>query len=187
MPKPSDFTGDRWPGRKPGNYKWYEIQDAVDYFEEFEKPKIIYPNILSKPEFTYDKHGWYTNQKCFIISLEDKYLLGLLNSKLNYYLFEKFLPKLRGGFYEPSYVFFKFFPIKKPDLKNEIEKSLHDTIISNVDLMLQLNKDLQTATLPDQKEQIGARIAHTDEKINRMVYRLYGLSEEEIRIVDNFR
>jgi len=42
------------------------------------------------------------------------------------------------------------------------------------DLMLQLNNDLQSATLPDQKEQLKARIGHTDEKINRMVYALYG-------------
>ena len=42
MPKPKDFAGDKWEGRKPGSYKWYEIQDAVDYYAEFEKPKIIY-------------------------------------------------------------------------------------------------------------------------------------------------
>jgi hypothetical protein len=53
--------------------------------------------------------------------------------------------------------------------------------------MLQLNKELQSATLPDNKEQIKARIGHTDDKINRMVYRLYGLTEEEIQIVENFR
>jgi hypothetical protein len=52
--------------------------------------------------------------------------------------------------------------------------------------MLQLNKELQSATLPDHREQIKARIDHTDEKINRLVYQLYGLTEEEIRIVENF-
>ena len=186
MPKPKDFTGDKWPGRKPGSYKWFEMQDAVDYWEEFEKPKIIYPNILSKPEFTFDDSSWYTNQKCFIISLVDKYLLGILNSKLNFYLFEQYLPKLRGGFYEPSYIFFKTFPIKTPDLTNPSESSLHASIITNVDLMLQLNKELQAATLPDRKEQLKARIGHTDEKINKMVYQLYGLTEEEIQIVENF-
>jgi len=187
MPRPKDFTGEKWPGRKPGSYKWYEIQDAVDYYGEFEKPKIIYPNILSKPEFVFDDSCWYTNQKCFIIALVDKYLLGILNSKLNLYLFEKYLPKLRGGFYEPSYIFFKSFPIKKPDLSNENETSLHAAIIANVDLMLQLNRELDAATLPDRREQLKARIGHTDEKIDRMVYRLYGLTEEEITIVENFR
>ena len=44
-PKPSNYTGNDWPGRKPGSYKWYEIQDSIDYFKEFEKPKIVYPEI----------------------------------------------------------------------------------------------------------------------------------------------
>jgi len=41
------------------------------------------------------------------------------------------------------------------------------------------------ATLPNQKEQLKARIGHTDDKINRMVYQLYGLTAEEIGIVEN--
>jgi hypothetical protein len=53
--------------------------------------------------------------------------------------------------------------------------------------MLQLNKDLQAATLPDQKEHLKARIGHTVEKINKMVYQLYGLTAEEIEIVETFR
>jgi adenine-specific DNA-methyltransferase len=159
----------------------------VDYYTEFEKPKIIYPNILSKPEFTFDPEGWFTNQKCFIISIEDNYLLGILNSTLNFYLFEKYLPKLRGAFYEPSYIFFKHFPIKRPDNSIESEKSLHDSIIINVDLLLQLHKDLRAATLPDQKELIKTRIEYCDDQINRMVYQLYGLTEEEIAVVEKIR
>jgi len=53
--------------------------------------------------------------------------------------------------------------------------------------MLQLNKDLEEVTLPDQKEQIKARIGHTDEKISMIVYQLYGLTVKEIQIVENFR
>ncbi|MEI7501184.1 MAG: hypothetical protein WCK84_12145 [Bacteroidota bacterium] len=70
---------------------------------------------------------------------------------------------------------------------NPSETSLHAAIITNVDLMLQLNKYLEAATLPDQKDKIKARIGYTDDKINGMVYQLYGLTEEEIMIVENFR
>ena len=35
-----------WNGRKPGAYKWYEVQDTIDYYEEFEKPKIIFAEIV---------------------------------------------------------------------------------------------------------------------------------------------
>jgi hypothetical protein len=58
-----------------GEY-WWELR-ACDYYEEFKEPKIIYPNICKKPEFTFDSNGLYTNQKCFIIPSSDKYLLGL--------------------------------------------------------------------------------------------------------------
>src|SRR5215211_8854234 len=53
-PKPKDWSGGRWPGRKPGSYKWYEIQDAIDYFELFEKPKITYQEIQTYSAFGYD-------------------------------------------------------------------------------------------------------------------------------------
>lgn len=65
--------------------------------------------------------------------------------------------------------------------------TLHAAIITNVELMLQLNKDLEAAKLPDRREQLKARIGHTDEKIKRMVYPLYRLTVEKIAIVENFR
>jgi hypothetical protein len=75
-------------GRKPGPYKWYEIQDNVAYYQDFEKPKIIYPNMTSVLPFVYDKGAFYTNQKCFIITGERLgYLTAFFNSKLFRYCF----------------------------------------------------------------------------------------------------
>jgi hypothetical protein len=68
-----------------GEY-WWELR-ACEYYDEFEKTKIIYPNILKKPEFAFDVDKNYTNQKCFIIPIDDKYLLGILNSKIDYFFF----------------------------------------------------------------------------------------------------
>jgi hypothetical protein len=98
-----------------GDY-WWELR-ACDYYEEFEKPKIVYPNICKQPEFTFDGKMLYTNQKCFIISVPDKYLLSTLNSSITFFLFKNILPKLRGDFYEPSYKYMKDFPI--PDISIE--------------------------------------------------------------------
>ncbi len=183
-PKPKNFKGEKWEGRKPGNYKWFEIQDSIDYYKEFEKPKIIYPNILKQPEFTFDLNGWFTNQKCFIISLDDKYLLGLLNSNLNYYLFEKNLPKLRGGFYEPSYVFFKHFPIKKIDSKNINEFEQKKIIEKLVEQLLQLNEEKANTKLETKLNQLQSKIDYCEEKINTIVYQLYELTNEEIKIIE---
>ena len=165
-----------------GDY-WWELR-ACDFYDEFEKPKIIYPNICKQPEFTFDNNKWYTNQKCFIIAMDDKYLLGILNSKLDYFLFEKYLPKLRGGFYEPSYVFFKNFPIKNINEKNKTEKNQHDEMVHLVETMLQLQKEKQQTSLPDKLNQLETRIQYNDDKINKLVYELYGLNEEEVEIVE---
>jgi len=42
-PKPKNWKGEKWEGRKPGAYEWYEIQDTIDYYQEFEKAKILWP------------------------------------------------------------------------------------------------------------------------------------------------
>jgi type I restriction-modification system DNA methylase subunit len=165
-----------------GNY-WWELR-ACDYYAEFEKPKLIYPNICKKPEFTFDSDGPYTNQKCFIIPMPDKYLLGLLNSSLMFFLFRLLLPKLRGDFYEPSYVFFKDFPIRTIDFNNPSEKAMHDKLVSLVDRMLELHKKKNSLPPSAEREKIEREIAITDEKIDEIVYELYGITEEERKIIE---
>jgi adenine-specific DNA-methyltransferase len=183
MPKPKNWRGTDWKGRKPGTYQWYEIQDTIDYYLEFEKPKIIYPNICKRPEFTFDKAGLYTNQKCFIIPLPDMYLLGILNSKVIFFLFRSILPKLRGGFYEPSYVYFKDFPIRPIDFSNPTDKACHDKMVELVERMLTLHKQLLAAKTPDEETRIQRQIDAIDQQIDNLVYELYVLTETEIKIV----
>ncbi len=165
-----------------GDY-WWELR-ACDYYEEFEKPKIIYPNICKEPEFTFDNDSNYTNQKCFIISVPDKYLLGILNSKLNYFLFMMTLPKLRGGFYEPSSVFFTNFPIRPIDPSDPADVARHDRMVSLVEKMLDLNRRLAGARTGQDKIFISREIEATDARIDALVYELYGLSEEEIALIE---
>jgi type I restriction-modification system DNA methylase subunit len=187
MPKPKDFTGAKWPGRKPGSYKWYEIQDAVDYYEEFEKPKILLPDIALSMQATDDQNHFFCVNTAYIIPTDDKYLLALLNSKLVHLFYSKLSSSIRGGYLRFIRQYVETIPIKLIDKADVSGKSLYVSLISHVTLMLQLNKELQSATLPDQKEQLKSRIGHTDDRINRMIYQLYGLTEEEVAVVENFR
>ncbi len=166
-----------------GEY-WWELR-ACDYYETFEKPKIIYPNICKKPEFVFEETSYYTNQKCFIIPVSDKYLLGILNSSITTFLFRSILPKLRGDFYEPSYVYFKHFPIRTIDFNNPTDKANHDKMVQLVEQMLALNKQLAAAKAPQTKTVLQRRIDATDKQIDELVYRLYGLTAAEIEIVEN--
>ncbi len=77
------------------------------------------------------------------------------------------------------------FPIKKVDLKNKTEKSLYDEIVKSVESIIALQKEKQQTNLPDKLEQLKARIKYTDYKINKLVYSLYGLSEEEISLIEH--
>jgi len=165
-----------------GEY-WWELR-ACEYYAEFDKPKIIYPNICKQPEFTFDRSGIYSNQKCFIIPIEDIYLLGILNSSLTYYLFRSILPKLRGDFYEPSYIYFKGFPIRSLDISNVNDSALHNRMVSLVDQMLALHKQLHEARTPQDQTRLQRQIEATDRQIDALVYELYWLTEEEIKIVE---
>jgi len=162
---------------------WWELR-ACDYYAEFDKPKIIYPNICKQPEFTFDNSVWYTNQKCFIIPLDDKYLLGILNSKVTFFLFKAFLPKLRGDFYEPSYIYFKNFPIRPINFADPTDAARHARMVSLVQQMLTLQQQLATESLPQTKTMLKRQISTVDRQIDALVYELYGLSEGEVGIIN---
>ena len=163
-----------------GEY-WWELR-ACDYYDEFEKTKIVYPNICKQPEFTFELTNSFTNQKCFIIPIADKYLLGVLNSSLCYFLFRKTLPKLRGDFYEPSYVYFKDFPIRTINFTDTTDKARHNNMVSLVERMLALHK--QKPRTPQEQEMVKREIESTDRQIDNLVNELYGLTEEDIRTVE---
>lgn len=69
-------------GRKPGRYQWYEIQDDVAYFEVFDGPKLIFPDIAKGPQFCLDTSGHYLANTAYCLGVDDLYLLGVLNSQL---------------------------------------------------------------------------------------------------------
>lgn len=152
-----------------GDY-WWELR-ACDYYDEFEKPKIVYPNILKQPEFTFDQTGIYTNQKCFIIPSDDLYLLGILNSSVSMFLFTQMFPKLRGDFYEPSWVFFQNFPIPVVDFSDQVSVARHDQFVALVGAMLQLTH--ATPQLPQDKARKQEAIAALNIQLDELVFQLY--------------
>lgn len=166
-----------------GDY-WWELR-ACDYYDKFTQPKIIYPNISKQPEFTFDNSLNYTNQKCFIIPKDDKYLLGILNSRMTFLLYKSLLPKLRGDFYEPSYVYFKDFPIHKINLKNSTDKSNHDNLIRLVEQIMTAKSKLNEARNDGEREFYTNKCNMLEDAIDNIVYDLYDLSEAERDLIKN--
>lgn len=112
------------------------------------------------------------------------YLAGLLGSNLLAYYFRKRYNRNEKTFPEIRVAELRSLPIRTIDFSNSDEKALHDEMVKLVDRMLDLNKKLPEATLPQVKTTIQRQIDTTDKQIDQLVYKLYDLTEEEIKIVE---
>jgi len=103
-PQPSDWSGASgpWPGRKTGAYKWCEIQDSVDYFEAFDRPKIFWPEIGKLPRFSWDNEATFVNNKGFFLATDEPWLLAVLQARVQWFCISQLcVPlRLRGGLWQ---------------------------------------------------------------------------------------
>jgi len=83
-PKPRDWSGGRWLGRKAGSYEWYELQDSVEYYRAFDQHKIFWPDIAKFPRFSWEAGGLHVNDKGCIVVPEHPFVLGILQSRANW-------------------------------------------------------------------------------------------------------
>ena len=115
-PRPADWDGNSrdWSGRKPGSYRWFELQDAVEYWEEFAEPKVIYQEIQYHSCFAFDLKCKYLNNKAFMISSADAFLLGALNSPLMWWHNWRTLPHLKDEALSPMGYMVETLPIAQP-------------------------------------------------------------------------
>ena len=75
---------------------WWEMRACV-YYDAFDKPKIIYPDLSQGPKFSIDRKGNYFPNTAYFISADDEYLLALLNSKAEWFFLEGVSDAMRGG------------------------------------------------------------------------------------------
>jgi hypothetical protein len=96
-PRPPSWTSPEkeWPGRKPGSYKWYELQDAVDYFPMFEKPKRVFQRIGFHSRIAFDDSGRFPNDSTTCLPVDNLYCCALLNSHVLWWFMWRFLPHMK--------------------------------------------------------------------------------------------
>jgi hypothetical protein len=166
-----------------GEY-WWELR-ACDYYEEFKKSKIAFPDISEKGNFCIDINlGFYTGNTTYFFPSIDLYLLGILNSQLMTYYYKNNYAVFRGGYLRFFEQYLKELPIHPINLSDPVDKARHDRMVKLVDSMLALHKQLSEAKSAAQKEIIQRQIDATDKEIDRLVYELYGLTDDEIKIVE---
>ena len=91
---------------------------------------------------------------------------------------------MRGGFFRYFAQYIEQLPIRTIDFSDPTDKARHDRMVEMVERMLALHKQRAATRTPAEKTQLQHQIDATDGQIDRLVYELYDLTEEEIEIVE---
>jgi hypothetical protein len=116
--------------------------------------------------------------------LKPEYVLGLLNSKLLFWRLGTMSSVFRGGWITCTKQYFGELPIRDIDFANAGEKAGHDQVVRLVNEMIALHQRRSIARTPQEKTALERQIAATDTQIDQLVYDLYGLTPDEIKIVE---
>ena len=117
-PRPADWRPTaaqrKWPGRKPGSYRWFEIQDNIAYWQAFAQPKIVYQVIQFYPSYALDRDGRLSNDKTFFLPSDDPWLLACLNAPVMWWRNWRRLPHLKDEALSPMGFLMERTPIPEP-------------------------------------------------------------------------
>lgn len=143
---------------------WWELR-SCDYYDLFDSKKIIYAEIAAKGHFTLDEIGVYCDMTAFMLDTDSLYILGLLNSKLITFIFSSISSEIRGGFLRWKKQYVNKLPIA---FASEDKKSAIVDLVININQLRDSNTDTSDIEI----------------QIDELVYELYGLTNEEIKIIE---
>ena len=153
-------NGERIKARKKTSNKWFETQDSISYWEDFLKQKIVWKRIGSILRFSYDEKGLFgLDSTCIMIGDDVQIICTMLNSYMGQYLLKE-SPKTGTGDLIVSVQALE--PILLPKIIDRV--SLKKLLQHQ---MKHYNNDIQI-------------------KINNIVYKAYGLDENEMTFVDSY-
>jgi hypothetical protein len=162
---------------KEGIMQWYNLRPCT-YYNEFERAKILYPDISERGGFCWDKDQFFFNNTIYMITNSEKYWVGLLNSSLLSWYYKQIASNLgkKGVRYFKQFV--ELIPIC------ELSNAEKDKMNLYVDQMHATKKQFQLAKTESDKNYLERKCEALDNQIDKLVYKLYGLTEEEIKIVE---
>lgn len=224
--------------RQDKGKNWWNLR-ACDYYDEFQKPKIIYYHTAINHHFYLDTEGYYISANCYFISNTDTFIQAILNSKifdyLKGYLFPHFgdVEKSRGVRLDANKMYNLPIPVVTEEIKGNFNKLAKEISVKSLELYR-----LQESTISFIKQEYGLSLSNSQSKgfaemgwnqitellnkqkikmsiegkeafnnwlkekqhnllklkqqvsliegeINQEVYKLYNLTEDEIRIIEN--
>lgn len=153
--------------KKTGN-KWFETQDQISYYDEFEKEKIVWSDIATEPSFSLLPAGYYFNNTAYMIYGDNlKYILAIANSTVIKWLFPRIATDLGSG---GSRYFKQFVEVLPFPVVNSHNNHLADQIEGLVD-------QIQSTEDESARKSISTQI-------DQLVYQLYDLTPDEISIIE---
>jgi len=154
--------------KKTGN-KWFETQDQIAYYSEFEKEKVVWNRITDTINFSYIQKNYFVLDSTFFITGSKlKYIICILNSKTS----QKWIKMSAATLGEGSYgakIYIENLPIPPITTSNQ-------PIVEQIEALV--DKILASKRTNPQSD-----TRHWEREIDRLVYRLYDLTEEEIKII----
>ncbi len=163
-------NGNSIKSRKKTNNKWFEMQDSINYWEDFSKPKVVYMEIQTDnpaegypfPCYSYDDNRCVVLNTGYIMSsktTDSRYVLGILNSRLGKFLVKLYVTQLQERQFRMLSQYVMRFPIVQPSKEQEAE-------------MIQLVQDV-----------LEHQSAILEKRIDELAFQIYGLSEPEIKVL----
>ena len=182
--------------REKGKFKddqWYRF-GRTQNLGMWEQPKLMVPYMITELAAYLDRSDNYyfinvTTGGYGIITSDESfgnlaYLCGLLNSRLLDFYLKQVSTTFHGGYFAANKQYIEQLPIRPINFSDPSDRTKHDNIVSLVDRILFLHKQLATVENPNDKTSHEREIESTERQIDQLVYELYGLTEEEQRIVE---
>ena len=183
-----------WFGKGPQELsgKWYGMV-YLDAYRSFSTPHILTPSLSNKSNFALGNGDLFATGTAgvtsFIPASEVResitYLLGLLNSSLLSFYAISHSPVFSGGYYKFSAPYLRKLPIRLINFSDPVDKDRHNLMVGLVEQMLELHEQLSSARTSNESTLLKREISYIDQRIDRLVYELYDLTDEEIRVVNS--
>lgn len=155
----------------------------------FEGPRLLVRRIVGERLIgTLVDTGYVTSQLLQIVKPHNekmaKFLLGILNSSLIAFYFRKKYNRTDKTFPEIRIYELASLPVLEIDFSKSVDRASHDKLEALVDKILALHQQVTSAKTPQDTTQLQRQIAAADKQIDHLVFQLYGLTDEEIAMVE---
>ena len=142
----------------------YNLRNCA-YMDDFSKPKIVWGNLCRSAQYAFVENDYFVNAPSPMIVPGNKYILAVLNSKVGDWYIRQLGVTRNGGYFEYKPMFVEKLPIP------QISEDQQVAFVKAVDALLEAKQSSIDLTL-------------YEADIDRMVFQLYNLSDEEIKYIN---